>query len=180
MRIYNEAALEHIGEEITVSGWVNSRRDHGGLIFIDVRDHTGVLQLVIQPSADDAFKKAEQLRDEYVITAVGSVRERADHLKNPNIATGSIELYITDITILNKSEALPIQVNTDQVIGEDLRLKYRYLDLRRTKMQTLLRQRSEYNKLIRQYIYRSRYANYRQLKPRRSQRLSDSIACPSR
>jgi aspartyl-tRNA synthetase len=152
MRIYNEAALEHIGEEITVSGWVNSRRDHGGLIFIDVRDHTGVLQLVIQPSADDAFKKAEQLRDEYVITAVGSVRERADHLKNPNIATGSIELYITDITILNKSEALPIQVNTDQVIGEDLRLKYRYLDLRRTKMQTLLRQRSEYNKLIRQYM----------------------------
>lgn len=152
MRTYNQATVQHIGEEITVSGWVNSRRDHGGLIFIDVRDHTGVLQLVIQPSASAAFKIAEQLRDEYVITAVGSVREREAKLKNPNLATGGVELFIKDIKILNKAEALPIQVNTDQVIGEDMRLRYRYLDLRRPKMQNILRRRSDYNKFIRQYM----------------------------
>ena len=152
MRTYNQASLQHIGEEITVSGWVNSRRDHGGLIFIDVRDHTGVLQLVIQPSAAEAFKIAEQLRDEYVITAVGSIREREDKLKNPNLETGGVELFIKDIKILNKAEALPIQVNTDQVIGEDMRLRYRYLDLRRQKMQTMLRRRSDYNKFIREYM----------------------------
>lgn len=152
MRTYNQATVQHIGEEITVSGWVNSRRDHGGLIFIDVRDHTGVLQLVIQPSASAAFKIAEQLRDEYVITAVGFVRDREAKLKNPNLATGGVELFIKDIKILNKAEALPIQVNTDQVIGEDMRLRYRYLDLRRPKMQNILRRRSDYNKFIRQYM----------------------------
>jgi len=152
MRTYNEAVVQSIGEEVTISGWVNSRRDHGGLIFIDLRDHTGVLQLVIQPSADEAFQIAEQLRDEYVITAVGTVKEREEHLKNPNLATGGIELYVKEIHLLNKSEALPIQVNTDQVIGEDLRLKYRYLDLRRPKMQDMLRRRSDYNKFIREYM----------------------------
>jgi len=152
MRTYNDSAVQHTGEDITISGWVNSRRDHGGLIFIDVRDHTGVLQLVIQPSANEAFTTSEQLRDEYVITAVGTVREREEHLKNPNLATGGIELVVKEIKLLNKSEPLPIQVNTDQVIGEDLRLRYRYLDLRRPKMQNMLQKRSNYNKFIRHYM----------------------------
>ena len=82
---------DKMGEKVTVSGWVNSRRDHGGLIFIDLRDHEGIIQLVVTPDTKDSFKLAETLRDEFVITATGTMRERAEELKNPNIKTGDIE-----------------------------------------------------------------------------------------
>lgn len=141
------------GETITLSGWVHSRRDHGGLIFIDLRDHTGLIQLVIQPEKAAAFGLAEQLRSEYVISATGSVKDREEHLKNPNIATGDIEIVVESIRILNRSEPLPVQIHDDTLLtNEELRLKYRYLDLRRPKMQETLKKRSEYNKFLRTYM----------------------------
>ncbi len=141
-----------IGQTVSVSGWVNSRRDHGGLIFIDVRDHTGIVQLVINPEAGAAFTCAEELRDEFVIRAEGVVRERDGNLKNDKIATGGIEIVATDIAILNRSDALPIQPFAEQQANEELRLKYRYLDLRRPKMQRMLRQRARMYAMIRQYM----------------------------
>ncbi len=140
-----------VGEQITVKGWVNSRRDHGGLIFIDLRDHSGILQLTINADSK-AFSIAEGLRDEYVIQATGIVTDREEALKNPNIPTGSVELMVDTITILNKSEPLPIQVNGTQNISEEHRLQYRYLDLRREKMQDMLKKRAKYYSFIRQYM----------------------------
>lgn len=143
---------QNIGETVTVKGWVNVRRDHGGLIFIDLRDHSGVVQLVIQPEAVEAFAAAEGLRSEFVIAATGLLREREEHLKNPNLATGSVELKVERLEILNRAEPLPIQIEGDAIASEELRLKYRYLDLRRAKMQTMLRQRAEFYRHMRSYM----------------------------
>jgi aspartyl-tRNA synthetase len=144
---------DKIDQTVTVSGWVNSRRDHGGLIFIDIRDHTGVVQLVIQPENAAAFTLAEQLRDEYVITATGLLKSRADELKNPHLPTGDIEIVASELVLLNKSEPLPVAVRDDgQQSGEELRLKYRYLDLRRPSMQHILKERARYNKFLRDYM----------------------------
>lgn len=140
------------GQIITVMGWVHSRRDHGGLIFIDLRDHTGLLQLVINPDDPAAFKIAEQLRDEYVISATGEVAERAAELRNPNLSTGTVELKIHELTILNRAETLPIQPFAEQQANEELRLKYRYLDLRRPKMQEMLQKRADMFRRIRAYM----------------------------
>lgn len=142
-RTYTKSALQHINETISVSGWVHTRRDHGGLIFIDVRDHTGTLQLVINPDSPDAFAVAESVRDEYVIRADGLVRERDAGLKNDKIPTGSIELVVQALTVLNKAEALPIQPFAETQANEELRFKYRFLDLRREKAQTMLKKRAE-------------------------------------
>lgn len=152
-RILASETTTYIGQDITVSGWVNSRRDHGGLIFIDVRDHTGVVQLVINPEEADAFSLAENLRDEFVISATGAVKEREEGLKNPHIASGSIEIVVSHLELLNKSEPLPVAVKDEgQQSGEELRLKYRYLDLRRPSMQDRLKKRSEYYKVLRAYM----------------------------
>jgi aspartyl-tRNA synthetase len=141
------------GQTATVSGWVHSRRDHGGLIFIDLRDHTGIIQLVIQPEKIAAFDLAGQLRDEYVISVVGNVKERDESLKNPNIATGGIELVVDSLRILNRSEPLPIPIHSETTqASEELRLKYRYLDLRRSKMQETLKKRAAYYKVLRDYM----------------------------
>ena len=152
MRILSSDVSARVGDSITLKGWVQSRRDHGGLIFIDIRDHQGITQLVIQPETADAFMTAEQLRDEFVISASGLVRERAEHLKNPNITTGGVELKVDELSILNRSEPLPIQLHGEAMASEDLRLKYRYLDLRRPKMQTMLKKRAESYKRIRDFM----------------------------
>ena len=145
---------QQISKTVTVSGWVNSRRDHGGLIFIDLRDHEGIIQLVVTPETAEPFKLAETLRDEFVITATGKIRERAPELKNPNIETGDIELVVETLELLNRSLPLPVNTHDDGAeSGEELRLKYRYLDLRRPKMQKILRRRSEFNRFIRNYMY---------------------------
>ncbi len=151
-RTLTREVATQIGKEVTIKGWVNARRDHGGLIFIDVRDHTGVAQLVFQPDQPEAFKLAEQLRDEFVLSATGLVKEREEKLKNPNIESGAVEIVVSDLIILNRSEPLPIQVNSDQNISEDIRLKYRYLDLRRPKMQHMLKKRADYYKFMRDYM----------------------------
>lgn len=141
-----------LDQEICVKGWVNSRRDHGGLIFIDLRDHSGIVQLTIQPESDEAFTIAEELRDEFVISAVGTVKKRDESLINPNIPTGTIELVVNKLSILNRCDPLPILVNSSQTISEDNRLRYRYLDLRRPKMQETLKKRAEFYSFIRTYM----------------------------
>lgn len=151
-RTHTTNASGHIGKKVTVKGWVNARRDHGGVIFIDVRDFKGILQLTIQPQAGNAFTVAQELRDEYVIKATGTVKERAGELKNPQLETGSIELFVDELTILNRSEPLPIQVNSEQYVNEESRLKYRYLDLRRPKMQMMLKKRAELYAVMRTYM----------------------------
>jgi aspartyl-tRNA synthetase len=144
---------ELTGQTVTISGWVHTRRDHGGLIFIDLRDHTGIVQLVIQPEHAEAFALAEQLRDEFVISLTGAVKERDEALKNPNIETGNIEVVVDTLRLLNKSEPLPIPIHSDTTqASEELRLKYRYLDLRRAKMQQTLTQRAAYYKVLRNYM----------------------------
>lgn len=152
-RILARDLTNKIGQTLTVSGWVNSRRDHGGLIFIDLRDHTGIVQLVVNPDHAEAFGLAESLRDEYVVTAVGEVKEREEGLKNPHLPTGTIEIVIQDLTLLNKSEPLPVAVQDEgQQSNEDLRLKYRYLDLRRPTMQKRLKQRADMYRIMRSYM----------------------------
>lgn len=153
MRILAKNSIDKIGEKITVKGWVNSRRDHGGLIFIDLRDHSGLLQLVISPDFAESFELAEKCRDEFVISATGVVKERAENLKNPNISTGEVELIVENLEILNRSEPLPITVSDNgQKSNEELRLKYRFLDLRREKMQKMLRRRAEFYREIRKFM----------------------------
>ena len=153
MRILAKNSMEKIGEKITVKGWVNSRRDHGGLIFIDLRDHSGLLQLVISPDFVESFELAEKCRDEFVISATGVIKERAENLKNPNISTGEIELIVENLEILNRSEPLPVAVSDNgQKSNEELRLRYRFLDLRREKMQKMLRRRAEFYREIRKFM----------------------------
>lgn len=145
--------MTKVGEQVEVAGWVNSRRDHGGLIFIDLRDHAGIIQLVITPDTAEAFSVAETLRDEFVISAEGKVRERADELKNPNLETGGIEVVVSSLRLINKSEPLPVNTHDEgDASSEEMRLKYRYLDLRRPSMQRILRERARYYRVMREYM----------------------------
>ena len=153
MRVLAKDLLEKVGEKATVAGWVNSRRDHGGLIFVDLRDHTGIIQLVITPEMNEVFKLAESLRDEFVISTEGTVRARDEGLINPNILTGGIEIVVEKLEILNKAETPVINVHDEGTeSGEELRLKYRYLDLRRPKMQNILIKRAKYYEILRNYM----------------------------
>lgn len=153
MRILTGELKTKINETVTVAGWVNSRRDHGGLIFIDLRDHQGIIQLVITPENQQAFALAETLRDEFVISATGLIRERAADLKNPNIETGDIELVVESMELLNRSDTPPVNTHDDgPESGEELRLKYRYLDLRRPSMQNTLKRRAKFYSYLRNYM----------------------------
>ena len=152
-RVLAAETSAEVGKNITVAGWVHSRRDHGGLIFIDLRDHTGLVQLVINPEQAEAFRLAESLRDEFVIRASGVVTERGEGLKNPNIASGDVEIVVENLEILNRAETLPIQPFAEEnQAGEDLRFKYRYLDLRRPMMQQMLKKRAEMYRRMHQYM----------------------------
>ena len=153
MRILTGELKTKINETVTVAGWVNSRRDHGGLIFIDLRDHQGIIQLVITPENQQAFAPAETLRDQFVISATGLIRERAADLKNPNIETGDIELVVESMELLNRSDTPPVNTHDDgPESGEELRLKYRYLDLRRPSMQNTLKRRAKFYSYLRNYM----------------------------
>ncbi|MFC2639761.1 MAG: aspartate--tRNA ligase [Candidatus Saccharibacteria bacterium] len=152
-RVLAAETSAEVGKNITVAGWVHSRRDHGGLIFIDLRDHTDLVQLVINPEQAEAFRLAESLRDEFVIRASGVVTERGEGLKNPNIASGNVEIVVENLEILNRAETLPIQPFAEEnQAGEDLRFKYRYLDLRRPAMQQMLKKRAEMYRRMHQYM----------------------------
>jgi aspartyl-tRNA synthetase len=134
-----EVNPERVGQTINVAGWVARRRDHGGLIFIDLRDHTGIVQLVINPErAPEAAKVAHEIRSEFVVHARGEVTHRAREAVNPNIPTGEVEIQVDELEILSRSEPLPFQLD-DEGVEEPTRLRYRYLDLRRDRMQRNLR-----------------------------------------
>lgn len=151
-RTLTAATPEKTNQMVTLKGWVQTRRDHGGLIFVDLRDHSGIVQLVFHPSEPEAFELAGVLRDEFVISVTGMVKEREAGLKNDNIATGGVEVVVHSLAILNRAEVLPIQPFAEAQANEDLRLKYRFLDLRRPKMQHTLKRRAEYYKVLRDYM----------------------------
>ncbi|MFC6634709.1 aspartate--tRNA ligase [Microbulbifer taiwanensis] len=141
-----------IDREVTLCGWVDRRRDHGGVIFIDLRDRDGIAQVVFDPDAAEHFERADRVRSEYVLKVTGRVRARAPEAVNPNMATGEIEVYGTQLEILNTAETVPFQLDEHTAVGEDVRLKYRYLDLRRNEMQRNLRFRSKLTTAIRNYL----------------------------
>ena len=140
------------GKEVSLCGWVSKRRDHGGLIFIDLRDRSGICQIVIDPDAGESFKNAEHIRSEYVIQVFGKVRERSADTVNPNIATGDVEVVADTLNVLNGSKTPPFYIQDGIDTDENLRLKYRYLDLRRPEMQANLILRHKVTKLMRDYL----------------------------
>ena len=146
-----EIDIKSINESLTVKGWVNTRRDHGGVIFIDLRDHTGILQIVFNPDAEKIFELAQSLRSEYVLEITGTIKKRLVGTINKDMPTGEIELIAEQLLILNTSKTPPFQIN-DSKTNEDLRLQYRYIDLRGSKMQDNLRFRSKLYNSIRNHL----------------------------
>jgi len=142
----------NIDQEVTLCGWVDRRRDHGGVIFIDLRDRDGIVQVVFDPDGQDNFALADKVRPEYVLQVTGKVRARSEATVNANMPTGEIEVYGTQLQILNNAETPPFQLDSFTNVGEDVRLSYRYLDLRRTEMQKSLRFRSQITTAIRNYL----------------------------
>lgn len=143
----------HIGQTVTLAGWVDTRRDHGGLIFLDLRDRWGLTQIVSNPEiAAAAHEAASKVRNEFVIQVTGAVRARLEGKANPKLATGAIEIEIRELEILNACKILPFQVSEDEAVDEQVRLKYRYLDLRRARMQRNLLLRHKVVKFMRDYL----------------------------
>jgi aspartyl-tRNA synthetase len=138
------------GQEVSVAGWVHRRRDHGGVIFVDLRDREGLLQIVFDPDAAEIFKEAERLRSEFVIRVKGRVRERPAGTVNANLRSGRVEVLARELEVLNRSEPLPFQL--DETVSEELRLKYRYLDLRREVMSQRLRLRHRLTQSMREFL----------------------------
>ncbi|GAB1267917.1 aspartate--tRNA ligase [Aurantivibrio infirmus] len=143
---------KYIDKEVTLCGWVDRRRDHGGVIFIDLRDREGIVQVVFDPDTKDNFELADKVRSEYVLQVTGKVRARSESTINPNMATGEIEVYGTELQVLNTSETPPFPLDEHNSVGEDVRLKYRYLDLRRPDMQKILILRSKVSMFVRNYL----------------------------
>ncbi len=140
-----------IGETVTVCGWVNRRRDHGGVIFVDLRDREGLLQVVVDPDTPQAFARAEQVRNEYVLRVTGRVRERPEGTVNPALASGQVEVLAKELEVLNTSETPPFQLD-DEDVGEETRLTYRYVDLRRPEMYRRLATRAKLTRAIRAFL----------------------------
>ena len=150
-----ELRLDHVNEQVVLAGWVNRRRDMGGVIFLDMRDATGLVQVVVDSGKlanADNFATAEQLRSEFVIQVHGRVEARIDGQDNPNLATGKIEVISAEVVILNPAKTPPIQIDKDGNEDESIRLKYRYLDLRRERMQTNIRLRHKAIKFVRDFL----------------------------
>ena len=146
-----ELRIENVGQEVTLMGWVQKKRNLGGLVFVDLRDRGGIAQLVFDIDVDkEAFEKGEKLASEYVIAVRGKVCERQS--KNPNMATGDVEVFVEELRVLNESQTPPIYVKDDDDVSEALRLKYRYLDLRKPKMQKNLMLRHRVTNIARNYL----------------------------
>ncbi|RPF55531.1 aspartate--tRNA ligase [Aquisalibacillus elongatus] len=144
---------EYVEEDVLLKGWVQKRRDLGGLIFVDLRDRSGIVQVVFNPDNNkEALEVAEKLRSEFVIEVKGTVKKRDEATVNPKMKTGEIEVVAHDVTILNRSKALPIQIEDDTDATEEVRLKYRYLDLRRQEMQETMKLRHEISQSFRRYL----------------------------
>ena len=141
------------GKVLTLAGWVQRRRDHGGLIFIDLRDRTGLVQLVFSPQyGEEAFHKAEDVRNEYVVAVVGKVRERSEETINPHMKTGRLEVVVSEMRVLNKAKTPPFYIEDGVDVDENVRLRYRYLDLRRPEMQRNLIMRHKITHEMREFL----------------------------
>lgn len=148
-----ELNLDHVGKEVTLAGWVDRRRDHGGVTFVDLRDRSGVVQLVTNPEdSPEAHQALEPVRMEWVIQAVGTVRPRPDGMENPELPTGGIEIEVSKIHILNPANTPPFLINQDEDVDEQTRLEYRYLDLRKKRMRDNLVLRHRVINFIRRYL----------------------------
>jgi aspartyl-tRNA synthetase len=147
-----QLSSEQLEKNVTLCGWVQRRRDHGGVIFIDLRDREGLVQVVFQPEDQSLFAAAESLRSEYVVQLMGFVRQRPVGLENPDLKTGAIEVLCQTMQILNVSETPPFQLDDHQHVGEDVRLKYRYLDLRRAEMYQRFHLRAQVVRCLRRYL----------------------------
>lgn len=150
-----ELSTANVGENVVLMGWANTCRDHGGLIFIDLRDRTGLIQLVFNPEvAGEAFAKAEKVRGEFVVAAVGVVHKRSEATINPKLKTGELEVYVSELRILNRAKTPPFYIEEDIDVDENIRLKYRYLDLRRPDMQKNIILRHKVTMAARQFLDR--------------------------
>ena len=143
---------KNIGQEVAIAGWIHRRRDHGGVIFFDIRDETGLVQVVYNPDNKDSFSLAETCRSEFVLLSMGIVQERPEGTINPDLLSGEIEINASGLTILNNSLALPFQLDEYTSVGEETRLKYRFLDLRRDAMQAKLRLRAKVSHSLRNFL----------------------------
>ena len=153
-----ELTQKNSGQEVILSGWVQRRRDHGGVIFVDLRDRTGITQVVFNPKINSKLhKEAEQLRSEYVISVKGKVEARPEGMKNPKMKTGDIEIEVTEFEILSSSKPLPFMIEDEAEVGENIRLQYRYLDLRRPLLQKNFVLRHEVAHVIRQYLSKEKF-----------------------
>ena len=150
---------DHIGHPITLCGWVHRRRDHGGVIFLDVRDHRGIVQVVFDPDTEKHFALADQLRNEYVVRVQGVVRARDEAAVNPKMVTGGIEVLGRSLELLNRSRTPPFQLDEYSEAGEDVRLRHRFLDLRRPEMQEKIRLRSEASHFIRRFLQQEQFVD---------------------
>jgi len=146
-----EVTEKFLDQEVTLCGWVNRRRDHGGVIFIDLRDREGLVQVVFDPDRAEVFKTAESVRNEYVLRVTGRVRLRPEGTANADLTTGNIEILGLDLEVLNASETPPFQLD-DTDVHDDIRLRYRYIDLRRDEMQTRMRLRTRVTRYIRDFL----------------------------
>src|SRR5215212_5734238 len=147
-----ELRARNAGERVRLSGWVNRRRDHGGLIFVDLRDRWGVTQVAFHPEAADVFAAAEALRPEWSISVEGEVAKRPEGNENPELATGEIEVSVTALKILNASKTPPFEIDRERPVDELLRLRYRYLDLRRQRMRENIVFRHQIIRHMREYL----------------------------
>ena len=147
-----EVKKTEVGQEVEVCGWVHRRRDHGGVIFLDVRDRSGIVQVVYDPDTEDSFATADRVRNEFVLRAKGLVRDRPDGTVNPEMATGEVEILGSQLEILNAALTPPFQLDEYSEAGEDVRLKYRYMDLRRPEMQEKLKLRAQITSAIRSVL----------------------------
>ena len=145
----NEA---HLDQEVALCGWVHRRRDHGGVIFIDLRDREGLVQVVFDPDQPDAFHVAETVRSEYVLRVQGKVRRRPTGTENPNLPTGAVEVLATALEILNKAETPPFPIDSEVEVSEETRLRYRYIDLRRPIMQHRMKMRRDITRFLRNFL----------------------------
>ncbi len=153
-----ELRKEHVGQQVCLMGWVHRRRDHGGLIFIDLRDRTGIAQLALDPDRDpESHTKAEAIRNEFVVAAIGKVSPRPEGTFNPKMPTGEVEIEISELRILNVAKTPPFMLDEFTEVAENLRLKYRYLDLRRESIQKNLIMRHQVAQNVRKYLTESNF-----------------------
>src|SRR3989344_3590686 len=153
-RILSKETPEFIGKKVLLKGWVKARRDHGKLIFLDLRDKSGLVQLVVNPKVSaDAHQNASEVRNEYVIEVEGNVNPRSEKQINPDLETGNVEVEVTRLSVINTSRPLPFDITSDtRAVNEEIRLKYRYLDLRNERMKKNLKLRHNVIQFIRNYL----------------------------